>query len=75
MLIKPSCIMYVIINPDAKIEGIEVDEMVKNEVETIVGARRDRSFGPIVMFGLGGIYVEVMRDIAFRAFPLEVGKP
>ena len=42
----------------------------RTEIETIVGARRDRAFGPIVMFGLGGIYVEVMRDIAFRAFPL-----
>ena len=57
-------------NPLAKIEGIEVDEMVRDEVETIVGARRDRAFGPIVMFGLGGIYVEVMRDIAFRSYPL-----
>jgi acetate---CoA ligase (ADP-forming) len=57
--------------PDARIEGIEVDEMVKAEVETIVGARRDRAFGPIVMFGLGGIYVEVMQDIAFRSFPLD----
>jgi acetate---CoA ligase (ADP-forming) len=55
---------------DAKIEGIEVDEMVRDEVETIVGARRDRAFGPTVMFGLGGIYVEVMKDIAFRSFPL-----
>jgi acyl-CoA synthetase (NDP forming) len=55
---------------DAKIEGIEVDDMVQNEIETIVGARRDHAFGPIVMFGLGGIYVEIMRDIAFRAFPL-----
>ncbi|MBN1189988.1 MAG: acetate--CoA ligase family protein [Dehalococcoidales bacterium] len=56
--------------PDALIEGIEVDEMVKAEVETIIGARRDRAFGPIVMFGLGGIYVEVMQDISFRSFPL-----
>ncbi len=55
---------------DAKIEGVEVDEMVRDEIETIVGARRDNSFGPTVMFGLGGIYVEVMKDIAFRAFPL-----
>jgi len=55
---------------DAKIEGIQVDEMVRDDVETIIGARRDRSFGPIVMFGLGGIYVEVMKDIAFRTFPL-----
>ncbi len=56
--------------PDAVIEGIEVDEMVGVEIETIVAARRDRAFGPIVMFGLGGIYVEVMQDVAFRAFPL-----
>jgi succinyl-CoA synthetase beta subunit len=56
--------------PDAMIEGVEVDEMVRTEIETIVGARRDHAFGPIVMFGLGGIYVEVMRDIAFRSFPL-----
>jgi acetyl coenzyme A synthetase (ADP forming)-like protein len=56
--------------PDAKIEGISVDEMVKAEIETIVAARRDHAFGPIVMFGLGGIYVEVMKDVTFRAFPL-----
>ncbi len=55
---------------DAKIEGVQVDEMVRDDVETIIGARRDLSFGPIVMFGLGGIYVEVMKDIAFRTFPL-----
>jgi acetate---CoA ligase (ADP-forming) len=56
--------------PDAIIEGVEVDEMVKSEIETIVAARRDHGFGPIVMFGLGGIYVEVMKDVSFRAFPL-----
>ncbi len=57
-------------NPQARIEGIEVAEQVRPGVETIVGAHRDISFGPIVMFGLGGIYVEVMKDISFRAFPL-----
>jgi acetate---CoA ligase (ADP-forming) len=57
-------------NPDAKLEGYEIDEMVKDETETIVAARRDHAFGPIVMFGLGGIYVEVMKDVVFRAFPL-----
>jgi len=56
--------------PDAVIEGIQVDEMIRPGVETIVGARRDNSFGPTVMFGLGGVYVEVLKDIAFRAFPL-----
>jgi acetate---CoA ligase (ADP-forming) len=56
--------------PDAVIEGVEVSQMIKSEIETIVAARRDRAFGSIVMFGLGGIYVEVMKDVAFRAFPL-----
>jgi len=59
---------------DAQIEGIEVSQQVSPGVETIVGARRDLSFGPVVMFGLGGIYVEVMKDIAFRAFPLSRGE-
>jgi acyl-CoA synthetase (NDP forming) len=52
------------------IEGVEIAEMIQAGIETITGARRDQSFGPVVMFGLGGIYVEVMKDIAFRAFPL-----
>jgi acetate---CoA ligase (ADP-forming) len=56
---------------DAKIEGVEVAEMVRPGVETIIGARQDRSFGPTVMVGLGGIYVEVMKDIAFRAAPVD----
>jgi acetate---CoA ligase (ADP-forming) len=55
---------------DAAIEGVEVSEMVSAGAETIVGARRDSTFGPIVMFGLGGIYVEVMKDVAFRALPV-----
>lgn len=55
---------------DAQIEGIEVSQQVSPGLETIVGARGDLSFGPTVMFGLGGIYVEVMKDISFRAFPL-----
>ncbi|MFH1142970.1 MAG: acetate--CoA ligase family protein, partial [Candidatus Eisenbacteria bacterium] len=56
--------------PNARITGIEVSEMVRRGLELIVGARRDPGFGPIVMFGLGGIYVEVMKDISFRAVPL-----
>ncbi len=56
--------------PGAAIAGVEVAEMVRQGVETIVGARRDASFGPVVMFGLGGIYVEVMKDVAFRAAPV-----
>ena len=55
---------------DAKIEGVEVTEMAARGMETIIGARRDRTFGPMIMFGLGGIYVEVMKDVAFRALPV-----
>ena len=57
-------------NPNAKIEGVDISEMAQPGTELITGARRDRAFGPIVMFGLGGIYVEVMKDISFRHFPL-----
>jgi len=56
--------------PDAHIEGVEIREMLIRDVETIIGARRDSIFGPVVMFGLGGIYVEVMKDVSFRYFPL-----
>ncbi len=56
---------------DAKIEGVEVAEMVRSGVEIIIGARQDPSFGPTVMAGLGGIYVEVMKDVAFRAAPVD----
>jgi len=56
--------------PDAIIDGVEVSQMVPSGVEVIVGARWDQVFGPIVMFGLGGVYVEVMKDVSFRAPPL-----
>ncbi len=58
--------------PDAKITGVEIVKMIKKKdaVETIIGARVDNTFGPTVMFGLGGIYVEVLKDVAFRAVPL-----
>jgi acetyltransferase len=65
--ILQSCLRY---KPDASIQGVEVVEMVRPGVETIVGARQDPSFGPVAMFGLGGIYVEVMKDVSFRAAPV-----
>jgi acetyltransferase len=45
--------------------------MVRPGVEMIIGARRDVIFGPTIMAGLGGIYVEVMKDVAFRSLPLD----
>jgi len=58
--------------PDASILGIQIQEMVdiENGTETIVGVNRDPQFGPLVMFGLGGIFVEVMEDTAFRVGPV-----
>ncbi|MGC8810105.1 MAG: acetate--CoA ligase family protein [bacterium] len=65
--IMRSCRAYL---PQARIEGVEISEMVEKGIETIIGARRDNTFGPLVMFGLGGIYVEVMKDVTFRALPI-----
>ncbi|MCD6512895.1 MAG: acetate--CoA ligase family protein [Thermoplasmata archaeon] len=56
--------------PKAKIEGIEVSKMLDKGTETIVGATTDASFGKIIMFGLGGIYVEVLKDVTFRVAPV-----
>jgi acetate---CoA ligase (ADP-forming) len=56
--------------PNATIWGAQVQEMVSNAREVIIGMNRDPQFGPLVMFGLGGIYVEVLRDVAFRVAPM-----
>ena len=55
---------------EATIEGIEICEMIQGGVEFVVGGIRDASFGPVVMAGLGGIYVEIMKDVTFRSIPL-----
>ena len=45
--------------------------MVKGGKETIIGAKQDPKFGPLVMFGMGGIYVEVLKDVVFRLAPID----
>ncbi len=58
--------------PRARLDGILVSPMVKDGVETILGVVRDPVFGPVVMFGLGGVFVEVLEDVTFRAAPFGV---
>ena len=55
---------------DARIWGVLVQEMVSRGKEIIIGANRDPQFGPLLMFGLGGIYVEVLKDVTFRVAPV-----
>jgi acyl-CoA synthetase (NDP forming) len=55
--------------PDAPLEGVLVAPMVDGHVETVIGVERDPVFGPVVMFGLGGIHVEVLKDVTFRLAP------
>jgi acetyltransferase len=55
--------------PDAEIWGCLVQEMIKGGKEVIVGMNCDPQFGPLMMFGLGGIYVEALKDVAFRIAP------
>jgi acyl-CoA synthetase (NDP forming) len=56
--------------PTARIEGIEVEQYVKGGIETIVGMTHDATFGAVLMFGLGGIYVEALRDLTFGIQPV-----
>ena len=56
-------------NPKARIDGLLVQEMVSGGVETIVGLTVDECFGPVVTFGIGGIFVEVYRDVVSRLAP------
>jgi len=56
--------------PEAHIKGVLVQAMAKKGREVILGMKRDPQFGPLLMFGLGGVYVEVLRDVTFRFAPV-----
>jgi acyl-CoA synthetase (NDP forming) len=56
--------------PKAKIDGISVQQMAKPGTEIIIGMTKDAQFGPVLMFGLGGILVEILKDVSFRIVPL-----
>ncbi len=55
---------------DAQIEGVLVSPMARKGLEVIVGTKLDDQFGPVIMFGIGGIMVEVLKDVAFRVLPI-----
>jgi acyl-CoA synthetase (NDP forming) len=57
--------------PNARIEGALVARMIEGGVETVIGMKRDPVFGPVVMFGLGGVYVEVLKDVTLRLAPVD----
>jgi len=60
-------------SPDAAVQGVLVQEMLKDGVEVIIGTTRDPVFGHVIMFGLGGIFVEALRDVSFRVAPVTRG--
>src|SRR3989304_4227353 len=57
--------------PDARLDGVSVQPMARSGIEVILGMSKAPQFGPVRMFGLGGILVEVLKDVAFRIVPLE----
>jgi acyl-CoA synthetase (NDP forming) len=57
--------------PNATIDGVAVQRMERQGIEVIVGVTKDPQFGPVLMFGLGGVLVEVLKDVAFRVIPIE----
>lgn len=56
--------------PDARILGVSVQRMARSGVEAIIGMSKDPQFGPVLMFGLGGVFVEVLKDVSFRIVPI-----
>jgi acetyl coenzyme A synthetase (ADP forming)-like protein len=59
------------IKPEARIKGVQISKMIESGEEVILGIKKDPSFGPVIMFGLGGVYVEVFKDVSFRIAPVD----
>lgn len=57
--------------PDVEITGMLVEEMIPPSTEVVVGATKNSQFGSVIMFGLGGVFVEILKDVSFRAAPID----
>ena len=57
--------------PEAAVHGVSVQKMLRPGTEVIVGTSKDPQFGPVIMFGLGGIFVELLKDVSFRVIPIK----
>ncbi|AKB19565.1 MULTISPECIES: acetate--CoA ligase family protein [unclassified Methanosarcina] len=57
--------------PDASLEGVQLQQMLSGGIEVIIGMIRDPTFGPMLMFGLGGVYVEILKDVRFVIAPVD----
>jgi acetyltransferase len=64
------CAKMQAIAPDAVIDGVYLQRQVDEGVETIIGASRHEGFGPIIVFGLGGVFTEILQDVAFAMAPV-----
>jgi succinyl-CoA synthetase beta subunit len=58
-------------NGKIRLEGILVQKQVKGDIELIIGLKKDPTFGHVILFGLGGVFTEVLKDVSIRAVPLE----